>query len=42
VAEAVKAGYRPRIDSVYALDDIRSAFSRMGSGPRGKVAVQIA
>lgn len=41
LALALEAEYRPRIDQVFPLGDVKAAFKRLSSGPRGKVVVSI-
>lgn len=36
------AGQRPVIDHVFAFDEVKQAFERLGEGPMGKVLVRIA
>jgi NADPH2:quinone reductase len=35
-------GKRPVIERVFALEDVKQAFARLGQGPMGKVVIRIA
>lgn len=36
-----KLGKRPVVDNVFAFEDVRQAFARLGEGPMGKVLVKV-
>jgi NADPH2:quinone reductase len=35
-------GKRPVIDRIFAFDDVKQAFARLGQGPMGKVVIRVA